>query len=173
MEQARCVYDETLSSVPQSTIGTLYSPACLAKSLWTRCKPGVVKGLLQLCKRALDTGHPAHPGRESLNNNIDSSARINRYEMAHLSVRAHREAAVALACAARINRYEMAHLSMRAHREAAVALACAARINRYEMAHRSVRARREAAVALACAGRSPGREGLNTTSGLLSPHQSL
>ena len=110
MEQARCVYDETLSSVLQSTTGIFCSPACLAKSSWTRCKPGVVKGLLQLCKRALDTGHPAYPGRESLNNNIDSSARINRYEMAHLSMRAHREAAaVALACADRSPGRAVAH----------------------------------------------------------------
>ena len=77
MEQARCVYDKTLSSVPQSTIGTLHSPACLAKSLWTRCKPGVVKGLLQLCKGALDTGHPAHPGREGLNHNIRTPQRAS------------------------------------------------------------------------------------------------
>ena len=34
---------------------------------------------------------------------------------------------MALACAARINRYEMAHLSVRARREAAVALACEGR----------------------------------------------
>ena len=100
MEQARCVYDETLSSVRQSTVGTQFSPACLANLSWTRCKP-CVKGLLQLCKRALNIGHPTHLGRESLNNGIVPLARINCYEMAHLSMRARREAAAALACAGR------------------------------------------------------------------------
>ena len=68
-----------------------------------------VKGLLQLCKRTSNTGHPAHPGTESLNKDIDPSARINWYKMAHLAMRAHREAAVALACAGRSPGRAVAH----------------------------------------------------------------